>query len=428
MSDGPPPPPHNLEAERSLLGSLLLDPGAITLVRELVRPEDFYTQKHQQIYTAAQAVSARHGDVDIVTVAAELHGEHDLAALVADVPTAFHVEHYAEIVVRASQLRRLAGVASRLARDVYAPQADPDVALAQAQRALLELGREDADRTWLSAADLSQASDRDMTASIERVAQGGSVTLGLGLRVLDPYLAIQPGHVLFLGAETGVGKTALVLNWIRRWCTQGVGVALAPFEMGGLEIWRRLEANVADIWATRLLKAELLEGEAPRWVKANAELQTWPLWVLNGEVPTIETLTTQTEALMVRAPVGVLCVDYMQLMPGSSPGAGRHQEVSLIARGLKTLARSLGVVVIAVSSIRRGEGDVISRLKESGDIEFAADWVLSLDGSPSEIEPVVQRTITIQKGRHGQSGITQVVEFDRPHMRFALDACRHLGV
>ncbi len=426
------PPPHNLDAERGLLGSLLLDPGAIELARDTVQGDDFYHDQHRKIYDAILRVVQAGSPPDFITVTDELRcrDQHEPAAAIAElmvgVPTAYHLPHYTRIVRELAQRRRMIGAAGDIVQAAYDTETDTTVVLDQVLGRLDGLARQHLATSGFVPIGQALTNHAALLEQYARMRQDGqAIGVRTGYPRIDEAGVFMAGDLVLLAAEPGMGKTALLLNILRGLGEAGRGVVLAEFEMSETDIVGRIIAAVARIWATKLRTGELSDDDLRRIVKARADAGEWPVWFLDGPVLSVSQLRRMVVSHQRRHAIELLLVDYLQLMV---PAGGRHDTearmIGEMSRQLKTLALDAKLVVIAVVSLNRaGEGRraALDRLRGSGQLGFDADTVLFIepdkDRADEEGAPLVVRRIEIVKARHGQGRMTQWVAFDRPHQR-----------
>ena len=425
-------PPQNIDAERGLLGSLLIDSDAIERVIDVVQGPDFYRPAHQLVFEACARLHLDRDKIDYLTVVSRLRddglleeagGEDRIVELAGAVPTPFHIEAYAQLVAEASRLRGLIQVAT----DIVSQACSRDAATAIVDAAMARLDRLARDprrsQGFRRLGDALPAERDRLEEAMQLYASGESVGLPTNWPVIDRAGLLMRGELVLLAAEPGVGKTALLLNLIQRYATRGIGVMLAEFEMSTSAVLQRIIAALSGVWATRLRTGQVGEAEYEKAVQAMARIDEWPVYELPGAIPTVVGLGRDIRRQQRQHECEVLLVDYLQLMP--RVGHGRETEADLVgqvSQALKRLAYEEDLLVVAVSSLnRQGQRavDPLDRLRSSGQLGFDADWVLTMakdpDRSGLEHSRVVARQLTISKARHGQSDVTQWLAFDRQH-------------
>ena len=384
-------PPHNFEAEESVLGAMLLSRDAIAVVVEEIGAEDFYRPSHAHIFDAITALYARGEPADSVTVAEELRrvgtleasgGGAALISLQANTPAISSASRYARIVQEHALLRRLIGVAHEIAELGYDMPTDVASALDQAESMVFDVAQRRNSDTIRSLKDL-------LTESLERLdhlfGKGDTITgVPTGYGELDHLLAgLQPSNLLVVGARPSMGKTAFALGMASHAAvSHGTPVLFFSLEMSHLEIAQRVLAAEARLDITKLRNGRLLDSDWPRISSAIGRIDTAPLFI--DDNPNVTVMDIRAKARRMRASdgIGLVIVDYLQLMTGRSSAENRQVEISEISRGLKILARELEVPVVALSQLSRGlearadKRPMLADLRESGAIEQDADVVM----------------------------------------------------
>ena len=388
-------PPQSLEAEQSVLGSVLIDRDAIVEVAEFLRPDDFYRQAHSLIYAAMLDLFERREPIDIVTVAEVLErsdqleqigGRSYLTSLSNQTPTAVHAVQYARIVERKAVLRNLIAAAGRIAGIGYEDPAEIQEAIDRAEGELFAVSQRRIDAGFTQLRELLHAAyDRLDYLHAHRGEISGIRT---GFADLDALTTgLQKSDLIVLAARPSVGKTSLALNIAEHAAVRDRrNVGIFSLEMSKEQLVLRLLSSVANIDSQRLRSGFLEEMDFTRIAPAMNALSEASLYI--DDTPNISTMELRTKARRLQAEAGLdlVIVDYLQLMQATttSRDANRVQEVSEISRGLKALARELSVPVIALSQLsrqpemRESKEPRLSDLRESGAIEQDADLVLFL--------------------------------------------------
>ena len=388
-------PPQNLEAEQSLLGCLLIDPEAMLRVADRLRFEDFYRDAHQKIYEVIIELLERRDPIDILSVGNRLEergflqsvgGRAYLVELSNTEPTAANVLHYAEIVQKKATLRRLLETAAEIARMGYNEEEDVDVTLDAAERTLFHVSEKYNKNTFISIRSvLHDAFDRiDELHKVKGKLRG----ISTGFKELDNLLAgFQRSDLIVLAARPSVGKTSLALDIAR---TIGVNlkvpVGFFSLEMSKEQLVDRMicaQAGV-DLWKLRTGRLSDREDDFPRIGQALGELSEAPIFIDDSAQLNVMQLRTKARRLKTEHGLGIIMVDYLQLMEGRSykGSDNRVQEVSEISRGLKQIAKELDVPVLALAQLSRAVEQSrpaiphLSHLRDSGSIEQDADVVL----------------------------------------------------
>jgi replicative DNA helicase len=429
--------PHNVEAEESVLGSLLIDPEALFRVSPFLKGEDFYIQKHAWIYEAIFALHERREPVDFVTLCDELERREQLEEiggaayithLINVVPSAIHVEAYGHIVEQAAVRRRLISTASQIAQLAYQETEDIDQTVDQAEQALFSVSQRRITR------DLAPIQEvlRRYYDRIEYLYahQGEPLGVPTGYVDLDRLLGgLQRSDFVIVAARPSVGKTSLCLSMGRNAARHGQRVAVFSLEMSAEQIVQRLISAETGIDSQRLRLGNLREEEWPLFVQATGKLADLAVFI--DDTPSISALQLRTKARRLHAEHGLdlIVVDYLQLMTGDVRSENRVQEVSFISRSLKALARELDVPVVAASQLSRAveqrtdKRPVLADLRESGSLEQDADVVMFIyrdEMYHPETERQHIADIIVSKHRNGPTGTIQL--FFRSHMAQFLDA------
>lgn len=384
-------PPQNLEAEESVLGAILLSPVALGAVTEVLDAPDFYRASHGTIYTAALALYAKGEPVDAITLANELEqrseleqvgGTAKIAELAAIVPAASNAGHYARIVKEMATLRGLVRAGQEIVRlGQTRPGPTPDL-VDRAEQILFDLAQDRVSGDFAHIHDLLNES----FTRIMRLYEAGVDVTGApsGFRELDKLTSgFQPGNLVIIAARPSMGKSALAL------CTAAnlgirhqIPVALFTLEMSSEEVMQRMMCSEAKIESQRLRSGRLAQEDWPRLTAAADKLMKAPIYVDDTGSITMMELRSKARRLKSREPkLGMIIVDYLQLMTSGSNPESRVQEVSQISRQLKVLARDLEIPILALSQLsrqveqRHDKRPILSDLRESGSIEQDADLV-----------------------------------------------------
>ncbi|MHB8293662.1 MAG: replicative DNA helicase [Acidimicrobiales bacterium] len=429
-------PPHNLEAEESLLGAMLLSRDAIAEAVERCSAEDFYKPAHAHIFDAVCGLYSRGEPADPVTVADELRradlearvgGAATLVSLQANTPAISNAARYARIVEEHSLLRRLISVASEIAELGYSMPEDVVATLDIAETMVFRVAERKAADTLLPLSDLLSASLDRLEALYDR---GETITgVPTGYRELDERLSgLQPSNLVIVGARPAMGKTAFALGLLAHAAIKArVPALLFSLEMSHLEITQRLLCSEGGVEATRLRNGRLLESDWPKISQAIGRLGEAPIFVDDNPNLTIMDIRAKARRLKARGGLGLVVVDYLQLMSGRSSAENRQVEVSEISRGLKILARELSVPVVALSQLSRNlemrsdKRPVLADLRESGSLEQDADVVMFIYRdeiyNPESPDRGTAEVI-LAKHRNGPTGMTQLAFLDH-YTRFA---------
>jgi replicative DNA helicase len=419
-------PPQNQEAEVSVLGSILLSEQALDGIQIDVklRPDDFYRQRHRLIFKAMTRLKEKASPepVDVLTVCDELgrSGEleeaggtayvHSLPNLV---PAAANARQYARIVKEHSLLRRLLETTRLIQEDVYSFAAEPNELVEKAEASLYKIAHDD--RTGELRA--IEAVLHDELAKLERVSREGVAITGTpsGFKDIDELTGgFQPGNLIVLAARPAMGKSALVTNIAQNASVDhGRPVALFSLEMSETELAQRFIAAEAKLNGDDLRKGRVRPDRWPKVVKATEKLAAAPLYIDDSSDLGVMELRAKARRLHSRQPLGLVIVDYLQLMRPEPGADSRVEQIGQISRGLKILARELNIPVIAVSQLSRAvetrpdKRPLLSDLRESGQIEQDADLVMFIyrdEYYNKESERPGEADIIVAKHRNGPVG------------------------
>lgn len=419
-------PPHSIEAEEAVLGSILIDAEAIFRVSSFLKGEDFYIVKNQWVWEACMALHERREPIDFVTLTRELEAREQLneiggatyiSHLINVVPTAIHAEGYGRIVERTAIRRRLLNAASDIAQLAYEESDEIDQTIDAAEQALFGVSQRRIARDMVPIAEAIRAYyDR-----IEYLYEHRGEPLGIptGFLDLDKLLGgLQRSDLIIVAARPGVGKTSLMLNIAlsaaRRFHQR---VAIFTLEMSNEQIVQRLVSAETGIDSQRLRLGDLHEDEWPLFVQATSALSDALIFV--DDTPSISALQLRTKARRLHAEHGLdlVIIDYLQLMTGDQRTENRVQEISYLSRSLKGLARELHVPLLVASQLSRAveqrsdKRPVLSDLRESGSIEQDADIVMFIYRDDVYDEDSERKNIAeliVAKHRNGPTGSVEL--------------------
>ncbi|MBQ3409830.1 replicative DNA helicase [Candidatus Saccharibacteria bacterium] len=419
-------PPQDIIAEKSLLGSILLSDTVFPDILERLKPADFYDRQHQHIYKAMASLYEKHQPIDLLTITAELRahktlkevgGAAYLTELTNFVPTPSHAKAYATLVETAAIRRRLINAGSEIVEKAYEGSAEIGELIGQAEKNLFEVSDQSTKSDYSPLSELIiDAMDR-----IEELNKNKGALRGLktGFRDLDKKTAgLQKGDLIIVGARPAMGKTTFAQNLAYNSATiNGKGVLFFSMEMAKNEIVDRMVSDVSGVDNWKIRTGNISDEEFSKISDAFEEMSEIPLYIDDTSSMTILELRNKARRAAHDHDIGLIIVDYLQLLQGSDRYAGnRVQEVTEISRGLKTLARELEVPVVALAQLSRsvtGRDDprpVLSDLRESGSIEQDADLVMMLHRidyyhqNEEDYEETHITELLIQKHRHGAIG------------------------
>lgn len=429
-------PPHDLHAEKSVLGGILIDAGSISEVAEILLPQHFYYNDNRLIYEAALLLFEKNKPIDIITVAAELKeqgtlkriGDKDyLNGLIDIVPTSAYVKQYAEIVKNCYLKRTLISVASKLVEQSFDETGDVRDLLNSAETDIFALSQAFLHRDFVELKDiLAESFER-----LEEFMKSDSKMRGIptGFSGLDSKLAgLQDSNLIILAARPGVGKTTFALNMaLHIALREKMPIGFFSLEMSKEELVDRLLVGQADIDAWKLKTGKLSDEDYTRLTQAMGELSEAPIFIDDTPGLSILEMRTKARKLTIERGLKMIIVDYLQLATPGKRLESRVQEVSFISQSLKNIARELKIPVIALSQLsraieHRGEKKPqLADLRESGSIEQDADIVMFLysDEDNDELMDQSKRMmkLLIAKHRNGPTGEIELI-FRGDRVRF----------
>jgi replicative DNA helicase len=392
-------PPQNLEAERSVLGAMLVSESAVSPVIDEVKlkAEDFYLDRHRAIFACLYELYGKSSATDELSVIEALRGlgelekagdRHYVSELAASVAAVGNAAHHARIVQEKSLLRRLLGAGQRIQEWVRDGDGEPRQLAEDAERLLFEVAHEE------QASDFRRVDEilHDEVDRLEKLSTGEAELIGTpsGFRDIDGITGgFQPGNLIVVAARPGLGKSAFATNVAESVAVKsGLPVAFFSLEMSEVELAQRFISCRARIAGDRLRKGKVGQKDWPKVIRAANELEEAPLWIDDSSDLGLLDLRAKARRLHAqersRGGLGLVIVDYLQLMRTDDPRANRVEQVGQMSRGLKILARELNIPVIAVSQLSRApeqrpdKRPILSDLRESGNIEQDADLVMFL--------------------------------------------------
>jgi replicative DNA helicase len=422
-------PPHSVEAEQSLIGGLLLDNHAFDRIADLVGEPDFYRDDHRRIYRHVVKLIEAGRPADVVTVSESIEVSEDkdrtggtayLGALAQNTPSSLNIRRYAELVRERAIQRRLAQVATEIAESALSPSGkEVGQLLDEAESRIFEIGEVGA-RGSQGFKDIKQ----ELARVFQRLDQlyhsdnkSGITGVPTGLIDLDQMTAgLQPGDLIIVAGRPSMGKTALALNFAEHVAMDiGMPVAIFSMEMSGMQLAARVLGSIARVDQHKMRTARLSDEEWQRLSHAMGRLHEAPVFI--DETPALNALELRARARRLKrqcGKLGLLMVDYLQLMSASTHGENRATEISEISRSLKALAKELDVPVIALSQLSRAveqrndRRPMMSDLRESGAIEQDADVILFIYRDevyfPDKEEAKGRAEVIIGKQRNGPIG------------------------
>lgn len=428
-------PPHNIEAEQSLLGAILVDPESMIKVADAIRPQDFYKDSHRLVFEGMIELFERHEPIDLLTLGNRLEekqqlkqvgGRTALVELTNKVTTASHIKQYAQIIQKKATLRRLISAASNITALGYKEEEDVDALIDEAESTLFNVSSNFIKQSFTPIQSvLAGAFDRIDELHKERGKLRG---LPSGFTGLDNLLAgFQKSDLVILAARPSVGKTSLALDFARNVAVRAKKpVGLFSLEMSKEQLVDRLicAQGGIDLWKLRTGRLSERDDDFPKIGEAMGQLSEAPIYIDDSAAANIMNIRTKARRLQSEHGLSMLIIDYLQLMEGRGGGGdNRTQEVAEISRGLKQIARELSIPVIALAQLSRAVEQSkpaipkLSHLRESGSIEQDADIVMFLyrkaadrNYLPEELSPEDKTTgeLHVAKHRNGPTGMVKL--------------------
>lgn len=432
-------PPQSIEAEKSLLGSLMLDKNAIIKVADFLQARDFYKKIHQEIYQAILELFDKGEPIDLLSASTrlkeknlleEIGGNSYLTELINSVPTASHVLNYAKIVQRKRILRDLIETSQEIGTMAYNESEDVDVLLDRAEQRIFSIAQKSLTQNFLPVKEaLEEAFER-----IERLSkhQGAPRGVPTGFNDLDNILAgLQNSDLVILASRPSLGKSALALNVAANIAiAEKIPVGIFSIEMSKDQVVDRLIAGVAnvDLWRLRTgrLSAEGDDNDFLKIQHALGVLSEAPIYIDDAAISNILQMRAMARRLQADKGLGLIIVDYLQLMEPRNPSATMVQQITEVSRSLKSLARELNVPVLALSQLSRAveqrspQIPRLSDLRETGALEQDADVVLFIHREDRYRPDTVRKNIAdiiIAKHRNGPVGKVELY-FDEGRVSF----------
>lgn len=420
-------PPHSIDAEKSVLGSVILDKEALFQILEILKTEDFYSEAHQEIFSAVKELYQKSSPVDILTLAEELKkrkslemigGRGYLATLSTLVPSTANAAEYAKIVSQKAILRKLIGASGGIIEKCYQEKSDPDQVLSSAEQDIFEIAQNRQSRDFQNIKDvlLSNVNKLDELSKIE----GNLTGLTTGFIDLDAITAgLQKSDLIILAARPSMGKTAFALNVAQHAAQKGnATVLIFSLEMAAEQLGQRLLSMESGIEMNKLKVGNL---DRKDWDQIHIALDSLSKVNINiDDTPGITIMEIKNKCRRLKAEHGLdlVVLDYLQLMTIEGKNENRQQEISTLSRNLKLLAREIDCPVIVLSQLSRGPEQradhrpMLSDLRESGAIEQDADIVLFLYRDEVYNKETTDKPniceVNIAKHRSGATGVVEL--------------------
>ena len=415
--------PHDVGAERAILGAILLNPDSLGRAQETgLVGDSFYREPHRLLFRIFSELDRDHKAIDLVTVAGRLEslsklevigGYSYLAGLPASTPSVANLAHYVQVVLDKSQLRTLLTRAAEITGEVYSGEKPAQEIIDSAERAIFEIGDVKLGKTLVPLGGVVET----VFEQVKQRAEAPDDVHGIatGFRDLDVKLGgLLPTNLLILAARPAMGKTAFTLNMVCRTALDsGANVAVFSLEMGAEQLAGRLLASESRVLANRMKTGRLHQDDWPMLIEASERLYSAPIYLDDTPSLTMAQLWSKCRRLKSEKGLDLVVIDYLQLMKGTGKEGSREQEISGISRGLKGLAKEFNIPVIALSQLNRGveqraeKRPMMSDLRESGAIEQDADQIMFLYrdevyNENTELKGIAE--VLLRKNRHGDIG------------------------
>lgn len=431
-------PPQSIEAEQSVLGSLLIDKDAITRIADILRTDDFYRQDHGIIYGSILKLFEKRKPIDVVTLTDELEKEKKLkevggasyiTTIVNSVPTSAHIVTYANIVHQKATLRRLISAAANITELGFDETADLETILDKAESTLFAVSQKYVQQYFTPIKDILEESFE----RIDQLHKEKGVLRGIptGFKDMDNLLAgLQRSDLIVLAARPSIGKSSLALNIVDHVaCEAKLSVGIFSLEMSKEQVIDRFLCMRGSVDSWKLRTGNLEDEDFGKLNYAMGVLSEAPIYIDDAPFLNVMEIRTKARRLQMEHDLGLIVIDYMQLMSGTSSrnSDNRVQEVSEISRSLKALARELNVPVLAISQLSRAvehrpdKRPMLADLRESGSIEQDADVVMFIyrdDYYDQESDKKNIAEILVRKHRNGPTGDIELY-WKPEYMKFA---------
>ncbi len=424
-------PPQHIEAEQFVLGAILLDNEALAKAQELIRPEDFYRDAHRRIYNSMLSLFASHEPIDIITLTEHLRKGGDLedvgglayiTNLATIIPTSANVRHHCRIIKEKALFRSLINTANLIIERAYEGTTEADEALDYAERLIFEIADKRTNTSFQNVKDIVKDAFKTIGTLLEKKSNVTGVSTGF--KDLDDMTAgFQPSDLIIIGGRPAMGKTAFALNIAQHSAIKtNQPVAIFSLEMSKEQLVMRMLCSESQVNYSKLRKGFLNSSELKRLTRAASSLSEAPIFIDDSAALSVMEVRAKARRLKAEQKgLGMIVIDYLQLMKGRGDAERREQEISEISRSLKALAKELRVPVVALSQLNRrveynqdkrpGLGD----LRESGAIEQDADVIIFLyrDEVYNKKTPYKGvAEIIIAKQRNGPTGTVRLTFMD----------------
>ena len=427
--------PHNLEAEQSVLGGMMLSEEAVAEVIEITSGKDFYTTKHELIFDAIVTLFGRGEPTDVIAVTDQLNktgnllkagGADYLHSLTSYVPTAANASYYGKIVADKAILRRLIEAGTKIAQSGYESQGEVEDLVNQAQSEIYKVASTASKDDYVGLSDSLEDAIREIESAQNR---GGDLTgIPTGFTDLDAYThGLHPGQLVIVAARPAVGKSTFALDLARNAAVKhNKATIFFSLEMGRAEIAMRMLSAESSIYLQSMRKGTVTETDWTKLAAVRGRINDAPLYIDDSPNMSLVEIRAKCRRLAQQVDLQMVVIDYIQLMSSGKKVESRQQEVSEFSRALKLLAKELQIPVVALSQLNRqteqskDKRPEISHLRESGSLEQDADVVILLhrEGIYERDHPRAgEADIILAKQRNGPTG-TVVVAFHGQYSRF----------
>lgn len=418
--------PNDTLAEQAVLGSMLVSKDAVQAAVEVLKPEDFYREDNKEIYAAMMDIYSVGKEIDMITVTEQLKlrgtlervgGTQNLATLIDNVPTTSNIERYVEIVEQKATSRNLIKVTSDIMKVSYAQTEELDAIIEQAEKGIFELAQNRNSKSYSGMKEILV----NTLDSIEKMYQNKEKLSGMesGFIDLDEKISgLNDSDLIIVAARPAMGKSAFVLNIASYVAMHDkVPVMIFNLEMSKEQLVKRMLSSESEIDSMKINNANLEQDDWIKMADASNRLADVPIYIDDTPVLTPSEIRAKCRKAKLEKNIGLIIIDYLQLMESKTANGSRQQEISEISRGLKILAKELNVPVIALSQLSRAtearadHRPMLSDLRESGSIEQDADIVMFLhreDYYDKETEKKNVAEVIVAKNRHGETGTVEL--------------------
>lgn len=428
-------PPNNIDAEKSVLGAVLVSPDALMDIIDIIKPDDFYRKDHEAIFSAMMDLFNANKPIDVVTVTEKLSslgvldkvgGIPYLGSLADEVPLASNAPQYAGIVAEKALQRRLIKCAQDISKNAYEPEGDVTAALEFAEQSVLDVMQNRASKSYVQIKDVLP----DVFTKLEEASKSNGISgISTGFYDLDKMTAgLHDSDLVLIAGRPAMGKTAFMLNLARYAAVrERVPVAIFNLEMSKQQLATRMLSTESGVESEKLRNGDLADSDWTKIAEGMSVLSGAPIYFDDSTDVSVQSIRAKCRKLKMEKDIKLVFIDYLQLMQGKAGRSdSRTQEVGDISRSLKVMARELNVPVIVGSQVNRelekraDKRPMLSDLRESGSIEQDADIVMFLYrdevyNAETEFKGVAE--VIVAKHRNGATGTCNLI-FDAEHSAF----------